>query len=99
MSDRLDRRAFVAYFSSIGLGGTLLPGALYALAQQEPRVTKEMLKQAEQLAGLEFTEAERDRMLTEDIPAEDIKTLRRIIETMIERAETLMEEEQRLQSS
>lgn len=42
---------------------------------------------------------ERDRMLTEDIPAEDIKTLRRIIETMIERAETLMEEEQRLQSS
>jgi DNA-binding MarR family transcriptional regulator len=42
---------------------------------------------------------ERDRMLTEGISAEDITTLRRIIDMMIERAETLIEEEQRLQSS
>ena len=63
MSDRLDRRAFVTYFSSIGLGGTLLPGALYALAQEQERVTREMLVQAEALAGLEFTDAEREKML------------------------------------
>src|SRR5690606_10229087 len=30
----LDRRAFLAYFSSVGLGGTLLPGVLWAQAQQ-----------------------------------------------------------------
>src|SRR5690606_27110360 len=35
----LDRRAFMAYFSSIGLGGTLLPGVLWAQIQQEQRIT------------------------------------------------------------
>ena len=63
MSERLDRRAFVGYFTSIGLGGTLLPGALYALAQEQSRVTAELVKQAEQLAGLEFTDAEREKMV------------------------------------
>jgi len=55
-----DRRAFLGYFSTLGLGSTLLPGALYALTQEgQERVTAEMVKQAEQLAGLEFTEQER----------------------------------------
>jgi len=61
----LDRRAFVAYFSAAGLAGssTLLPGVLWAYAQQEQRVTKEMLAQAEKVVGLEFTEEEREEML------------------------------------
>jgi len=61
----LTRRRFLAYFSSLGLGSTLFPGALWARLQQEEeaRITKEMLDEAEAIAGLEFTEAERDLML------------------------------------
>ena len=35
----LDRRKFLAYFGSIGLGGTLLPGVLWAQAQQQAQAT------------------------------------------------------------
>lgn len=62
-SSSLDRRAFLAYFSSVGLGGTLLPGVLWAQAQQEQRVTKEMIAQAEQIAGLTFTDEQREEMV------------------------------------
>ena len=60
MIPTLDRRAFVNYLTGIGLGTTLLPGALWARLQQqqEDRITKEMIKDAEALAGLEFTDAE-----------------------------------------
>ncbi|MGQ0813740.1 MAG: amidase [Gemmatimonadota bacterium] len=58
-----DRRAFVGYFTSIGLGSTLLPGLLWARLQQEDRITKEMVKEAEALAGLEFTDPEREAMV------------------------------------
>jgi Asp-tRNA(Asn)/Glu-tRNA(Gln) amidotransferase A subunit family amidase len=59
----LDRRAFVSYFSAAGLSGTLFPGALWAYAQQEQRVTKPMIEDAEKVAGLEFTDGEREQML------------------------------------
>ena len=58
-----DRRAFMAYFSSIGLGSTLLPGVLWAQVQQQqqgPAITKEMIAAAEQIAGVEFSDEERD---------------------------------------
>ena len=39
MSDTTyDRRAFMAYFGSIGLGSTLMPGVLWAHVQQQPAV-------------------------------------------------------------
>lgn len=41
---------------------------------------------------------ERDKVLMEDISAEDIAVLRRIMDTMIGRAQSLMDEELRLQS-
>src|SRR5688500_7754305 len=65
MPHSLDRRAFVNYFAGIGLGTTLLPGALWAhlQQQQEDRITKQMIKEAEALVGLEFTEAEREAMV------------------------------------
>src|SRR6185436_19306537 len=52
-------------FSTIGLSGTLLPGVLWAQAaqQQAPRITKEMIAQSEKMAGLEFTDAQRDEMV------------------------------------
>jgi Asp-tRNA(Asn)/Glu-tRNA(Gln) amidotransferase A subunit family amidase len=59
------RRRFLAYFSSIGLGATLLPGALWAQAQQSeaPEVTLEMLKSALALSGLSFSEDDEKAML------------------------------------
>jgi Asp-tRNA(Asn)/Glu-tRNA(Gln) amidotransferase A subunit family amidase len=61
----LDRRRFLAYFSGLGLSATLLPGELWARLQQaeEARITKEMLDEAEAIAGLVFTDEERELML------------------------------------
>src|SRR5919197_2350120 len=61
-STSLDRRAFMTYFSSIGLGSTLLPGVLWAQGQQqpqEPAITKEQIASAEQLSGISLTDDER----------------------------------------
>src|SRR5689334_16855975 len=56
-----DRRAFMAYFGSIGLGSTLLPGVLWAQLQQQqqPEITKETIAAAEQIAGIHLTDDER----------------------------------------
>ncbi len=59
----LDRRGFMAFFSGVGLTGTVLPSVLWDLAQDEARITKDMLAHAEAIAGLEFTEAERDMVV------------------------------------
>ena len=56
----LDRRTFMAYFGATGLSTTLLPGVLWGIAQDQETVTKEMVAQAERIAGLEFTEDERE---------------------------------------
>jgi Asp-tRNA(Asn)/Glu-tRNA(Gln) amidotransferase A subunit family amidase len=53
------RRSFLTFFAGAGLSSTLLPGVLWAQAQDAPKVTLEMLKAAETIAGLEFTDAER----------------------------------------
>jgi len=57
----------MAYFSSIGLGSTLLPGALFAQfqgqQQQGPEITKEMIAAAEEIAGLHFADDERQQMI------------------------------------
>jgi Asp-tRNA(Asn)/Glu-tRNA(Gln) amidotransferase A subunit family amidase len=59
------RRRFLGYFSSIGLGATLLPGALWAQAQQSdaPAITLEMLQNALKISGLEFSEDDEKAML------------------------------------
>ncbi|HEX9107820.1 MAG TPA: amidase, partial [Longimicrobiales bacterium] len=61
-SSPVDRRRFVAYFSALGLSGTLFPGALRALMQERP-ITKEMIQQAEAIADVQFTDAQREQML------------------------------------
>jgi Asp-tRNA(Asn)/Glu-tRNA(Gln) amidotransferase A subunit family amidase len=61
-----NRRRFLAYFSGIGLGSSLLPGVLWAEMQDggaEPRVTDEMLKNALAVAGLTFSDADRKAVL------------------------------------
>lgn len=61
----LTRRSFLSYFSALGLSSTLLPGVLWARLQQEEeaRITREMLDEAEAISGLEFTDEERELML------------------------------------
>jgi Asp-tRNA(Asn)/Glu-tRNA(Gln) amidotransferase A subunit family amidase len=70
-----DRRAFMTYLSSLGLGSTLFPGVLWAKvseAQQRvdvagpsphAEVTKELIAAAEGLAGVSFTDAQREMMV------------------------------------
>jgi Asp-tRNA(Asn)/Glu-tRNA(Gln) amidotransferase A subunit family amidase len=60
-----DRRALLAYFSSVGLSSTLFPGVLWGKLdeQKAATVTKEMLREAAVVAGLTFTEQQLDRML------------------------------------
>jgi Asp-tRNA(Asn)/Glu-tRNA(Gln) amidotransferase A subunit family amidase len=56
----INRRDFTAYFAASGLGSTLLPGVLWAVAQEQQTVTREMVERAEKIAGLEFTDEQRD---------------------------------------
>jgi Asp-tRNA(Asn)/Glu-tRNA(Gln) amidotransferase A subunit family amidase len=56
----LDRRRFLEFFGSLGLGGTLLPGALLAVTQDAPEITPEMVAAAARIAGLPLSpEAEK----------------------------------------
>jgi Asp-tRNA(Asn)/Glu-tRNA(Gln) amidotransferase A subunit family amidase len=60
-----NRRSFLAYFSGLGLSSTLFPGVLWGRLQEQkpPKVTKEMLREAAAVAGLDFTDQQLDSML------------------------------------
>jgi len=58
-----DRRAFVEYFASAGLGSTLLPGALWSRITGGEDITAQTVACAEEMAGLVFTEEERAMMV------------------------------------
>jgi len=64
-TNKINRRAFLGFFSSIGLGSTLLPGVLWANLQEQNKmsITTQMLAEAEKVAGLTFDGAERQLML------------------------------------
>ena len=61
----LSRRKFFTYFSSIGVSSTLFPKILWAKFQEQDEkiISKIMLQEAEKIAGLEFTDEERELML------------------------------------
>jgi len=54
----LSRRGFMTAFAGLGLGGTLLPGVLWAQmsAAGTSKITVPMIKEAARLAGLEFSD-------------------------------------------
>jgi Asp-tRNA(Asn)/Glu-tRNA(Gln) amidotransferase A subunit family amidase len=60
-----NRRRFLSCFSAMGLGGTLLPGVLWAQVQQSgnPRVTQAMLADSLAVAGLTFSDDDQKAML------------------------------------
>src|SRR4051812_313502 len=59
------RRRFMAYFSSVGLGASLVPGILWGKMQDAgaQTITLEMLTTSLKLAGVEFNEDERKQMV------------------------------------
>jgi len=58
-----DRREFLAFFSSIGLGTSLLPGVLWSKVAAGAEITKETIATAEEIAGVSFTDDERTMMV------------------------------------
>ena len=50
----MNRRRFIAGLSAAGVGSTLMPGALAAVAQDAGAITVEMLEAAQRIAGLHF---------------------------------------------
>lgn len=65
MGRGVDRRQFLAYFSGLGLGSTLLPGILWSriAGAQSEEVTKELVLEAQRLAGLDLTDEECEQMV------------------------------------
>jgi hypothetical protein len=59
----INRRRFIECCSAAGLGSTLLPGALAAVAQDDGTITIDMLQSAQQIAGVSFTPDEQPRLL------------------------------------
>src|SRR5215469_16533970 len=59
----VDRRLFLTTASRFGLGATLFPGALYALAQGQAAVTKDMVLQAAAIADVPIPPEDVDAML------------------------------------
>jgi len=59
----LNRRKFIACLSSLGLGSTLLPGALTALAQDARQITLEMVEAAAKLAGIALDRAALEKIV------------------------------------
>ena len=59
----LERRRFLATFSGMGFGATLLPGALWALADGKTEITEGMIEQAAVLAGVAIPAEYRKGML------------------------------------
>ena len=58
-----NRRHFVAVCTGVGLGGTLLPGALLTLAQGQPTITKDMIDAAAKIADVTIPDEYKDAML------------------------------------
>lgn len=57
------RRKILKLVGALGAGSAVFGRALVALAQERPRVSEEMIRQAEWISGLEFNEAKRKLML------------------------------------
>jgi hypothetical protein len=57
------RRDFVNFLAAIPAGGTVFGNVALSLAQEEKKVTREMVLQAEEIAGLKFTDAQREMII------------------------------------
>src|SRR5688572_21443393 len=62
-SNVYDRRQFTAYFTSVGLGSTLLPGVLWGKLSAGAEINASTIAAAEEIAGVKFDDAERTMMV------------------------------------
>jgi Asp-tRNA(Asn)/Glu-tRNA(Gln) amidotransferase A subunit family amidase len=58
----MDRRAFAAHIAAFGVASPLFPDLVFARAVEGP-ITAQTLKEAESLAGITLTDAQRERMV------------------------------------
>jgi Asp-tRNA(Asn)/Glu-tRNA(Gln) amidotransferase A subunit family amidase len=74
-----DRRRFLAFFSSMGLSTTLLPGVVWAMGQEKSTLTPDMLDAALKLSGLSLDAPKRELMLSSlNEQLEAAKTIREL---------------------
>jgi len=59
----LDRRTFLTVCSSLGLTTTLLPGVLWAMADEKGKVTRDMIDHAAAIADVHISDEYKDMML------------------------------------
>jgi Asp-tRNA(Asn)/Glu-tRNA(Gln) amidotransferase A subunit family amidase len=59
----LDRRAFLAFCSRLGLTSTLLPGVLWGMADEKNKVTREMIDAAAAIADVRIADEYKDMLL------------------------------------
>ena len=59
----LDRRAFMARLSGLGVAVAVFPEALWALAQEKGALTVPIIAEAEKVAGVTYTDAQRELLL------------------------------------
>jgi Asp-tRNA(Asn)/Glu-tRNA(Gln) amidotransferase A subunit family amidase len=59
----LDRRTFIAVCTRLGLTSTLLPGVLWAMAENKPKITREMIESAAKIADVPIADEYKDMML------------------------------------
>ena len=59
----LDRRRFMTRLAGLGVASAAFPRVLLALAEEKGALTEEVGLQAEKVAGLTFTDAQRKQLL------------------------------------
>ena len=59
----LDRRAFLAVCSRLGVSATLLPGVLWAMADENGTITRDMIDKAADIADVPIADEYKDMML------------------------------------
>ncbi|MGH9568665.1 MAG: amidase, partial [Candidatus Angelobacter sp.] len=59
----LDRRAFLSVCSRFGVASTLLPGVLWALADDKAKVTRDMIDNAAIIADVKIPDVDKEMML------------------------------------
>jgi hypothetical protein len=59
----LDRRAFLTVCSRFGVTATLLPGVLWAMADEKGKITREMIDSAATVADVHIADEYREMML------------------------------------
>src|SRR5262245_41874946 len=58
-----DRRTFLAVCTHLGLTSTLLPGVLWAMAEEKPKITREMIDSAARIADIHIADEYKEMML------------------------------------